>query len=142
VALIFSFELILYCIVCGAIYIALVDLLWNKLESVVPTFRNFPKELVETKNVNWFVSSLIIEFIFFVLMPAVVYDRFYTVLPFSGIRGGISIALFLFMFGMVPLAILLMFRIKLPAVYMLYILLGLLLKITGSLAIIGYLYSL
>ena len=141
-ALIFSFELILYCIVCGGIYIALVDLLWNKLESVVPTFRNFPKELVETKNVNWFVSSLIIEFIFFVLMPAVVYDRFYTVLPFSGIRGGISIALFLFMLGMVPLAILLMFRIKLPAVYMLYKLLGLLLKIAGSLAIIGYLYSL
>ena len=120
----------------------MVDLLWNKLESIVPTFRNFPKELVETKNVNWFVSSLIIEFIFFVLMPAVVYDRFYTVLPFSGIRGGISIALFLFMFGMVPLAILLMFRIKLPAVYMLYMLLGMLLKVTGSLAIIGYLYSL
>jgi len=42
----------------------------------------------------------------------------------------------------VPLAILLMFRIKLPAVYMLYKLLGLLLKIAGSLAIIGYLYSL
>jgi len=140
--LIFSFKLMTFCIVCGTVYIAIIDLIWTRLESVVPTFKNFPAELIEKKNLNWFVSCLIIEFIFFVLMPTVVYDRFYAVMPFSGIRGGISIALFLFMFGMVPLAILLLFRIRIPAVYMLYKLLGLLIKVVGSLAIIGYLYSL
>ncbi len=132
----------MYCLVCGGAYLLLVDLIWNRLESFIPTFKNFPNELVEQKNFGWFLSSLIIEFIFFVLMPAVIYDRFYTVLPFSGIRGGISIGLFLFLFGMVPLSILILFRIKIPAVYMLYKMTGMLIRIVGTLAIIGYLYSL
>ncbi len=140
--MIFSFKLLMFCSICGGVYLVIVDLIWSRFESLIPTFRNFPKELVEPKNFGWFTSSLIIEFIFFVLMPAVVYDRFYTVMPFSGIRGGVAIALFLFMFGMVPLAILLMFRIRIPAVYMLYKMLGMLIRVVGALAIIGYLYSL
>jgi len=119
---IFSFKLLMFCSICGGVYLVIVDLIWSRFESLIPTFRNFPKELVEPKNFGWFTS-----------MPAVVYDRFYTVMPFSGIRGGVAIALFLFMFGMVPLAILLMFRIRIPAVYM---------RVVGALAIIGYLYSL
>lgn len=140
--MILSIKLLMFCIVCGGVYLLLVDLIWSKLESFIPTLKNFPKELVEQKNFGWFFSSFIIEFIFFVLMPAVIYDRFYTVLPFSGIRGGVSIGLFLFIFGMIPLSISILFRIRIPAVYMLYKMMGMLIRVVGSLAIIGYLYSL
>jgi len=137
-----SFKLLAYCIVLGGVYLIIIDFLWNKFESVVPTLRGFPKELIEDKNAAWFVSSFIIEFIFFVLLPAVVYGWFYTVLPFSGIRGGIAVGLYLFLFGIVPLATLVMFRIKIPANYFLFLLLGIFVKILGAMSIIGYLYSL
>jgi hypothetical protein len=141
-AMIISFELLAYCIVTGAIYLLIVDFLWSRLENYVPTFAKFPAELVEKKNLSWFFSCFIIEFIFFVLIPSVVYGWFYTIIPFSGFRGGVAVGFSLFLFGMIPLAMLILFRIRIPAVYVLYQLLGLFFKLIGSFAVIGYLYSL
>jgi len=140
--LIFSFKLLVYCLLFGGIYLLIIDIIWGKLEKIVPTLGTFPRDLVEEKNFAWYFYNFIVEFIFFVMMPAVIYDRFYAIMPFSGIRGGIAVGLFLFVFGMVPFAILHIFRIKLPAVYLLYNLLGMMLRIIGTLTIIGYLYSL
>jgi hypothetical protein len=140
--LIISFELMAYCLIAGAVYLAAVNILWSALERFIPTLGNFPKNLVEPKNVTWAVSNFVIEFIFFVLMPSFIYGRFYALMPFSGVRGGVAVGLFLFLFGMIPFSILMLFRIKIPVVYVLYQLLGLAIKITGALAIIGYLYSL
>lgn len=140
--MILSFELTTYCLISGAIYLLIVDLVWNRLESFLPTSGDFPPGFFEQKSLSWFASCFIVEFIFLVLMPTAIYDRFYMVIPFSGIRGGVSVGLFLFMFGVAPFAILLLFRMKLPAVYVLYQVLGMLIRIIGALAIIGYLYSL
>lgn len=140
--MIFSVRLLAYCLVCGAIYLIVVDLVWSRLERLVPTLKNFPENLVEPKNPSWFVYNFVVEFIFFVLVPSVVFDWFFTIMPFSGIRGGVALGLFLFLFGMIPFAILHLFRIRVPAVHVLYQLLGLLIKIAGAWAIIGYLYSL
>jgi len=140
--MIVSFKLLGFCFIIGAVYILIIDFIWNKLENHVPTLRGFPKELIEEKNAAWFVSSFIVEFIFFVLLPAVVYGWFYTVLPFSGVRGGIAVGLYLFLFGYIPLAVIVMFRIKIPAVYFLYQLLGMFIRVLGAMTIIGYLYSL
>jgi hypothetical protein len=138
----FTFGLLKYCLFFGALYLLIVDLVWNKLESFVPTAGNFPRNLFDSKDIGWFVSSFLIEFIFFVLIPAVVYDWYYMLVPLWGIRGGIFLGLFLFLFGMIPFAILLLFRIKIPSVFILYQLIGLLVKVAGCFAIIGYLYSL
>ncbi|SYZ74659.1 membrane hypothetical protein [Candidatus Zixiibacteriota bacterium] len=140
--MIVSFELLGYCLLLGAIYLILVDLFWGWLESKAPLFGRFPRELIEPKTIGLFVSSFIIEFVFLVLLPAVVYGWFYIIIPFSGVRGGIAVALFLVMFGMLPLSILLLFRIRIPVVYVLFQLLGLTIKVSGVLVIIGYLYSL
>ncbi len=140
--MIVSFKLLGYCIVVGAVYLIAINLIWNKLEKFVPTLKDFPKDLVEEKNPAWFVSNFVIEFIFFVLLPAIIYGWFYTVLPFSGLRGGISVGLYLFLFGIIPVATIIMFRIKIPAVYFLYLLVGMFFKVIVSMVIIGYLYSL
>jgi hypothetical protein len=119
-----------------------MDTIWNWLEKFVPTMEGFPRGLLDTKNAAWFVSSYVIELVFFVLMPAIVYEWFYAVMPFSGVRGGISVALLLVLFGMTPFAILMMFRVKIPVIYILYQMVGMVIKLSGALAIIGYLYSL
>ncbi|UCD16165.1 MAG: hypothetical protein JSV44_06745 [Candidatus Zixiibacteriota bacterium] len=140
--MIISFKLLTYCLIIGGIYLLIMDVLWNLLEKRIPVFDHFPPKLLESKGLSWFVSSFIIEFVFFVFMPAVIYGWFYTVIPFYGIRGGVATGLYLFLFGMVPLTILTMFRVKIPGLYMLYLLLGLMIKLIGAMAIIGYLYSL
>lgn len=137
-----SFKLLGYCLLIGGAYLLLIELLWYRLEKFVPTLGNFPRELLEPKDIGSFVSVFIIEFVFFVLMPSIAYGWFYTVIPFSGVHGGIATGLYLVLFGMIPLTLLIMFRIKIPIVFMLYQLLGLLLKVLGAMAIIGYLYSL
>jgi len=137
-----DFGLILYCIVAGGLYILLVGLLWSFLERIVPTFTDFPQELVEKKTFSWYFSNFIVEFIFFVLMPSVIYGWFYSVLPISGVRGGVAVGLYLFFFGMIPLSMLILFRVRVPAVYILYQLAGLFFKVVGAAAIIGYLYNL
>lgn len=111
-------------------------------EKHIPLFDYFPKDLVEPKNFLLFLYTFIIELIFFVFIPANAYYWFYTAIPFSGIRGGVAVSLFLVIIGIIPFAILMQFRIKFPIVFMLYQILAVLIKITGSLAIIGYLYSL
>nr|MBN2277796.1 hypothetical protein [candidate division Zixibacteria bacterium] len=140
--MIFSFKLLSYCLILGGAYLIIIDLIIGRLEKRVPLLGDFPRELVEDKNFAWYFYNFIVEFIFFVMMPAVIYDRFYTVMPFSGIRGGMAVGLFLFVFGMVPLAILHIFRIRIPAVFILYQLLGMMLRVIGTMTIIGYLYSL
>jgi len=139
---ILDFRLIIYCLVCGAVYLAIIDIVWSYIERFIPTFAHFPKELVEHKTLSWYFSSFIVEFIFFVLMPAVVYGWFYSVIPFSGLRGGMAVGLYLFFFGMIPLAMLILFRIRIPAVYVLYQLVGLFIKVVGAATITGYLYNL
>lgn len=140
--MIISFKLLLYCLLFAGAYLLLIDLLWSKLEQYLPMPGSFPKDLIEPRDIGWFLSAFIIEFLFFVLMPAVVYGWFYTVIPFSGIKGGISVGLYLIFFGILPMVLLLLFRIKIPLVFMLYQLLGFLIKLIGAMAIIGYLYSL
>jgi len=140
--MIISTTLLAYCLAIGAVYILIIDILFGWGERFVPSLANFPPHLMEARTTSWYFSCFVIEFIFFVMMPAVVYGWFYTVIPFSGFKGGMTAGFYVFFFGMIPLALLTLFRIKIPAVYMLYQLVALFFKVLGALAIIGYLYSL
>jgi hypothetical protein len=140
--MIVSFELLAYCFIAGGVFIFLFDILWNRLEKYLPTLRHFPCELIEPKDLGAFISTFIIEFIFFVLMPAAAYGMFYTSIPFYGIRGGLAVGIYVVLLGIAPYSMLIIFKVKIPALFMLYQLLGVIIKIFGSMAIIGYLYSL
>ena len=82
------------------------------------------------------------EFLFFVAIPSMSYSFFYLVFPLSGLRAALAIAVLAFTFGAVPLVMAISVRLKLPMVYLLYNLLGYLLKISGTVIIIAYIYNL
>jgi hypothetical protein len=141
-AVIVDFTLLMICLGVGGLYLLIISLLWNRMEKFIPTTDNFPENLLEERSAAAFISTFIVELIFFVFIPALIYAWFYTVIPFSGIRGGVSVALVIFILGVLPLGITILLRIRLPVVFLLYHILGMLVKIAGTLAIIGYLYSL
>jgi hypothetical protein len=70
------------------------------------------------------------------------YSFFYFLIPLSGVRAGMAAALMAFGLGAVPTVMSISLRLRLPAPYLLYILLSVLIKLAGSLTIIAYLYSL
>jgi hypothetical protein len=82
------------------------------------------------------------EFLIFVVIPTVAFGIFSIILPLTGVRTGLAVALAVFTMGALPAVILLSLRLRLPMVYLLHYLLGILIKLAGALAIIGYLYSL
>jgi hypothetical protein len=137
-----SFELILYCLIAGGVYLLLISFLLEMIGRVLKTSRGIPAELLESTGWTWFAISYIMEFLFFVFIPTFAYGFLYLILPLSGIRAGMAGALFAFTLGVVPALMGLAVRLKLSMLYLLYFLLGLLLKLAGALTIIGYLYSL
>ena len=50
-----------------------------------------------------FLPPLLVNFIFIVMLPTVVYASLYPILPFTSYRSGFFIALFIFGVGMLPL---------------------------------------
>lgn len=50
-----------------------------------------------------FLPPLLVNFIFIVMLPTVVYASLYPILPFTSYRSGFFIALFVFGVGMLPL---------------------------------------
>jgi hypothetical protein len=137
-----SFELLLYCVLIGAGYLLALSLLLDLLERKLRLATGIPKELLESDGWIWTFMNFFMESLFYVVVPAVAFSFFYAILPVSGAKGGIGCALFAFVLGTVPLGMRLSVRVKLPMAYLLFALLSHLLKLAGTLAIIGYLYSL
>jgi hypothetical protein len=137
-----DFGLLLACLGAGGIYLLIVSFLWSRLEKRIPIWIDFPDHLLEDDGPYSFIYTYIMELVFYLTIPALVYAWFYSVIPFSGFRGGIAVALIIFVLGMIPVAISILFRVRLPVLFLLYQILGMLFKLAGTLAIIGYLYSL
>lgn len=137
-----SVELMLYCIIVGGVYLlaltAVLELIGRKLN----ISRGIPAELLEPAGWGWLALTYVMEFLFFVFIPTLAYSFLYLIVPLSGVRAGMAGALFAFTLGTVPALMGLSVRIKFSMLYLLYFLLGLLLKLAGALTIIGYLYSL
>jgi hypothetical protein len=137
-----SFELLMYCVLCGAGYLLVLSLLLDWLERKLKITSGIPKEILESDGWVWTFMNFLMESLFYVVIPAIAFAFFYVILPVSGAKGGIGCALFAFVLGAAPFAMRLSVRIKLPMPYVLFTLLSHLLKLAGALAIIGYLYSL
>ena len=137
-----STKLLLYCIGAGAVYLLIFSVLWEFIGKWMKVYRGVPSEIIETINVSWFAMNFAMEVLLYVVIPSLAYSYFYMMLPLSGIRTGIAAALFAFTLGAVPVIVGLLARTRLPALMFSYFLLGILLKLTGTLIIIGYLYQL
>ena len=138
----FSFELIIYCILAAGAYLLVISFVLDFLERKLKLSSDIPEQLVETPAVSWTLINFVMESLFFVVIPTLAYSYFYFVIPFIGIRAGLAAALYAFTIGVAPAVMGLSVRIKLPMPYLLYFMLSMLLKISGCLAVIGYLYSL
>jgi len=137
-----STNLLLYCIASGAAYLFLISLGLEFLSKRLNVFRGFPAEYIESTGGLWFAMNYVMELLLFVVMPSIAYSYFYILLPLSGVRTGIAGALFAFTLGAVPALVGLLTRTRLPVLAFSYLLLGVLLKLAGSLLIIGFLYQL
>lgn len=137
-----SMELLVYCFVVGAVYLLAADGLFIFLENKIGIARSIPESMREETGIGWFATNYVIELLFFVTIPAMGYSFLYVILPFSGIRAGMSVGLVAFTLGAVPLLMGLSMRMKLPMQYLLFSLLGYFVKLSGCLMIIGYLYAL
>lgn len=135
-------ELLVWCLGCGSAFLLVISLLLDFAEKKLRLTDGIPTELIENDGWAFFGMNFIMEALFYVAIPSTAYAFFYQLLPISGIRAGLAGALFAFVLGAAPLAMRLSVRLKLPMPYMLFLLVSHLLKLGGSLAIIGYLYSL
>ena len=137
-----STALMIYCIVVAGVYLLLISSLLIWLEKRLKLTRTIPNELKEEIGFAWFMTNYVMEFLFFVAIPTMAYGFLYVALPLEGIRAGVAAALGAFVLGAVPFTLGITLRIKLPVAYVMFSLMSLLFKLGGSLAIIGYLYSL
>ena len=137
-----SVELLLSCLVAAGVYLLLISLLLDFVERRLKLAATLPQQLVEKGSAAVTLANFVLELLFYVVIPTVIYSFFYYVLPFYGVRAGLATALFAFLLGAAPAMMGLSIRLKLPMPYMLYQLLAGLIKLLGSLAIIGYIYTL
>jgi len=128
--------------VLSGVYVLIVSLLLHFVERRAGFARDVPPDMIEHTGAAWFVVNFIMELLFYTIIPTIAYAFFYLVIPLSGIKAGLAAALVAFTLGGVPIMMTFSVRVKLPMPYMLFMLLSYLIKIAGSLAVIGYLYSL
>jgi hypothetical protein len=96
-------------------------------------------ELSETVEIQ-FLSSFLINFVFCVMLPAVVYSALYPILPFTSYRSGFFIALFVFGVGQLPLTIRTYNQFRLSSALTAFELFWNLLTLLVSLGSMTYLY--
>ena len=137
-----SIELIVYCVVAAGAWLLAISLVLQFAESKLRVSERIPEQLLEQAAVGWFVVNFVTELLFYVVIPTLAYSMFYVVLPLSGVRAGMAVALVAFTLGAVPLLMGMSMRVKLPMTFMLFALVSFLIKLGGTLTIIGYLYSL
>ncbi len=137
-----SYQPLLYSFLVSGVYLLIISTIAAVIERRANLLRPLPDEQVEPISVGWFVVNFIMELLFYVVIPAFAYSFFYLVLPVSGVRAGMAVALVAFTLGAVPLVMSLSVRVRLPMPYLLFLLLAYIIKIGGSLVLIGLLYSL
>jgi len=137
-----SSTLTLYCFIFSGAFLLLFSLLWDWFGRAARVFRGIPSVMLEETGVVWFAINFATEFLLYAVIPTIAYSFFYVIVPLTGLRAGVAAALFAFALGSLPALIGLLVRIKLPALTFAWLALGGLIKLTGSLVIIAYLYSL
>jgi len=137
-----SISLMIYCLITGVVYLLLISIILELIRKKWGFTGNISPLFLEDTGWSWFIVNFLMEFLFFIIIPTIGYSLFYLVIPFTGVRAGMAVALMALTIGAVPITMALSVRFKLPISYLMFILLSYFLKISGGLIIISYLYSL
>jgi len=137
-----SYELILYCILSAGVFLLVVSILTDWLTKKFNLLASVPETMKEKTDMAGFGVNFLMELLFMAVIPTLGYSFFYLIIPMAGVRGGLAVALIAFSLGVVPILMILSLRIRLPMLYLLFLMLTQIIKLGGALAIIGYLYSL
>ncbi len=137
-----SIRLLMYCVLASGLYLLVLSFVLDFAERRLKLTAGVPEEMIESSGAAAVLVNFLMESLFYVVIPSIVYSFFYYVMPFSGVRAGLAAALFAFALGAAPALMGLSVRVKLPMPYLLFVMLSLLLKLGGCMAVIGFLYSL
>ncbi|MDZ4724189.1 MAG: hypothetical protein SGI97_09845 [candidate division Zixibacteria bacterium] len=137
-----SSTLLIYCLIAAGAYLLIISLLSEYVSKKLRLTESIPSEILEESSGVWWLMNFMMESLFFVVIPTLAYGFFAFVLPFSGTRAAMAAALFAFLVGAAPALMSLSVRLKLPLSWLLFLMLSLLIKLGGSLIIIGYVYLL
>ncbi len=137
-----SYELVAYCLVGAGVYLLLVSAFFEWIGKKLPLTRGIPEDMVEKTDLAGFVVNFLMEMLFYVAIPTIAYTFFYLIIPMSGPKAGMAVTLIAFTLGAIPIMMVLTVRIKMPLPFVLYLVLSQLIKLGGSLIVIGYLYAL
>jgi len=135
-------RLLLTALLWAGLALFVFELIWYQIERRLKLLKDMPSQVLEDTGVGFFISRFIMQLAFLVVVPTVAYSWFYVLVPFYGVRAGVAMALFIFILGIVPFAVIVLMRIKLPLSFMLFQMAGYLLKIIIVYGIIAYLYIL
>ena len=138
-------KLLLACLAAGAVYLLLINwaLLWlERYFTKMGLWGSYPKEMLRPQGKFVALSDLIFQLSVFVVFPAMFYSFMYLLLPLEGIRTGLVVALLPTALGALPIAVMISSRTQLPSSALAFFLFGHLIRIAGTLSIIGYLFSL
>lgn len=135
-------ELIVYSLLGGAVWVLIISFMYERIARLPIFSSGLPAEFIEKSDVSLFFLQYLIDLLFYVAIPTLGYGFFAIIFPLAGVRPAMAAALALFAIGMLPVTIGMTARIKLPLAFLLLYLFGNFLKVTGALAIIGWLFSL
>ena len=94
-----SMKLIVYCVLAAGAYLLVVSIALQLLENKLHLSKPIPAKLLEKPAVGWFIINYVTELLFYVVIPSLAYSLFYVVLPLSGVRAGMAVALVAFTLG-------------------------------------------
>lgn len=137
-------KLLLVALLSCAVYLSIIQILLNALERKLITKGLWDSEIKNLEEIPPRVISLtqlIVDIAFYAATPLMVYGVLYLLIPFEGARAGIAIALGCIAVGSTPLLMAISMRTKFPVPALFFLALSQLLKLGGSLALIGVLYS-
>lgn len=137
-----SAGLMLACIAAAGTYLLAISILLQLAERRFDFTRGVSADLLEASGWVWVGMTFLMELMFYVVIPTLAYGFFYVLLPFSGVRAGMAAGLFAFVLGAIPALMGLSVRVKLPMPFLLFVLLSILLKVTGCMIVIACIYSL
>lgn len=135
-------QLLLTCLLCGGLAVALVGIAHLFGEKYFVPQKGSGSRLVGKGGLRNFGQILFLDLAFYVAIPTIAYAAFYVILPFSGVRSGLATALIATLIGAAPTLLTLGTRTRLPVSFLLYQLLGQLLKAAAGLSVIAWLYHL
>ncbi len=125
----------------SAVLIAII-LLQLLCEKIFRFYSLIPEGLRESRGPVWLMFLILIEILLYAIAPTVFFFWIYALLPFFSYRAGVAVGLFLYLFGVLPFAMGLTLRMKMPGGVLTFTFFFTLLKLTACWATITYLLNL